>query len=193
MKKQIASVDRAGAPQTTIILGIPVIGPTDPNYIPFSVSNALLGGSFGSRITRNIREDKGYTYSPHAIIQPRFGVSVWSEQADVTSEHTADSIVEIKKEINRLQNEAPTADEVKGIQNYVAGLFVLRNSSPGGIIAQLHYQDLYHLPDDYLSTYVKKVYEVTPQQIEDLVKSQLKTDEMTLVMVGDKKYTSAVQ
>ena len=192
-KKQVASVDRPGAPQTTIILGVPVLGPTDQNYIPFSVSNALLAGSFGSRITRNIREDKGYTYSPHGTIQPRFGVSVWSEQADVTSEHTADSIVEIKKEINRLQTEPPTADEVKGIQNYYAGLFVLRNSSQGGIIAQLHYQDLYHLPDDYLSTYVKRVYAVTPQQIQELVKSQLKTDEMTLVMVGDKKYTAAAE
>jgi zinc protease len=188
-KKQVASIDRSGAPQTTLILGTPVLGPTDPNFVPFSVSNALLAGSFGSRITRNIREDKGYTYSPHGTVRPRFGVSVWAEEADVTSEHTADSIVEIKKEIKRLQIEPPTADEVKGIENYVAGLFVLRNSSPDGIIAQLHYQDLYHLPDDYLSTYVKRVYAVTAEQIQELIKSQLKTDQMTLVMVGDKKYT----
>jgi zinc protease len=192
-KEQTATIDRPGAPQTTIILGVPVIGPADPNYIPLYVSNALLAGSFGSRITRNIREDKGYTYSPSGSLDPGFGVSIWSEEADVTSEHTADSLVEIRKEIHRLQTEPPTEDEVKGIQNYVAGIFVLRNSSPGGIIGQLHYQDLFHLPDDYLSTYVKNVYQVTPQQIEDLVKSQLKIDEMTLVMVGDKKYTAPAE
>ena len=61
--------DRPGAPQSTIYVGLPVADPTNPDNIPLTVTNALLGGSFGSRITANIREQKGYTYSP---TQPAF-------------------------------------------------------------------------------------------------------------------------
>ena len=192
MKKQTGTIERQGAPQTTILLGLPVIGPSDSDYISLRVANALLGGSFGSRITRNIREDKGYTYSPSGVLQPGVGTAVWYELADVTSEHTAAALKEIEKEISRLQNEPPPADELKGIQNYVAGVFVLQNSSQPGIIAQLHFQDLHGLPDDYLSTYVKKIHAVTPQKVQELVKSHIAADKMTLVMVGDKKYLAGL-
>ena len=187
-KKQTGTIERAGAPQTTILVGLPVIAPSDPDYISLRVANALLGGSFGSRITRNIREDKGYTYSPSGVLQAGVGTAVWYELADVTSEHTAAALKEIEKEITRLQNEPPPAEELKGIQNYVAGVFVLQNSSQPGIIGQLHFQDLHGLPDDYLSTFVKKVHAVTPQKVSELVKSLIPTDKMTIVMVGDKKY-----
>ena len=191
MVKQTGTIERADAPQTTILLGIPVIDPSSPDYISFRVANALLGGSFGSRITRNIREDKGYTYSPSGVIQAGVKTAVWYELADVTSEHTAAALKEIEKEIKRLQAEPPSAEELKGFQNYVAGVFVLQNSSQGGIIGQLHFQDLHGLPDDYLSTYVKKIHAVTPQMVQDLVKANLTTDKMTLVLVGDKKYLTA--
>jgi predicted Zn-dependent peptidase len=93
------------------------------------VTNALLGGSFGSRITSNIRENKGYTYSPSSSILNRRGAAVWTEAADVTSEHTVDALQEIEKEIRRLQDEPPSKEELKGIQNYLAGIFVLQNST----------------------------------------------------------------
>jgi predicted Zn-dependent peptidase len=186
--KQSGTIERPGAPQTTILLGLPVIAPSNPDYIALRVANALLAGSFGSRITSNIRENKGYTYSPSGVLQPGVGTAVWYELADVTSEHTAAALKEIHKEIERLQNEPPSAQELLGIQNYVAGVFALQNSSPSGIIGQLHFQDLHGLPADYLTTYVKKVYAVTPEKVQQLVKSQIKADQMTLVMVGDKKY-----
>src|SRR5262249_53228296 len=104
---QIAILDRPAAPQTTIMLGLPTLTPKSPDYVALQVTNALLGGSFGSRITTNIREDKGYTYSPYSSIQDRKNTSVWVEQADVTSEHTGASLQEIAKEVKRLQNEPP--------------------------------------------------------------------------------------
>jgi len=191
--KQSGTIERQGAPQTTILLGLPVIAPSNPDYVALRVANALLAGSFGSRITSNIRENKGYTYSPAGVLQAGVGTAVWYEQADVTSEHTAAALKEIHKEIERLQNEAPSAQELLGIQNYVAGVFVLQNSSPSGIINQLHFQDLHGLPADYLTTYVKKVYAVTPEKVQQMVKSHMKADQMTLVMVGDKKYLVAQQ
>lgn len=180
-------IDRKDSPQTTIILGLPTLVPKDNDYVGLLVTDALLGGSFGSRITSNIREDKGYTYSPYSSVLNRRGISVWTESADVTSEHTIAALQEIEKEIKRLQEQPPSAEELKGIQNYMAGIFVLQNSSPGGIIGQLQFLDKHGLPDSYLTSFVKNVNSITPQQVSDITKKYLDYKKMLVVMVGDEK------
>lgn len=184
---EVAQIDRKGAPQTTVIVGLPTLTPKDQDFVALQVTNTLLGGAFGSRITRNIREDKGYTYSPFSTIQNRKGVSVWYEQADVTTEHTGASLTEIAKEINKLQKEVPSTEEAEGIKKYMAGTFVLQNSSSGGIINQLNFLDLHGLDDAYLTDRVKNIYAVTPEKMSQMAKDYLKYEDMTLVLVGDKK------
>jgi zinc protease len=184
---EIAIIDRPNAPQTTIILGLPTLDPSKPDYLPLQVTNSLLGGSFGSRITKNIREDKGYTYSPFSTVNNGYRAAIWYEQADVTSESTGAALQEISNEIKRLQVEPLSKDELKGIQNYEAGIFVLRNSSPGGIINQLNFIDLHGLPESYLSDNVKNIYNVTPEKVQQLAKDYFKYEDMALVLVGDKK------
>lgn len=112
--------------------------------------------------------------------------SVWYEEADVTTEHTGASLTEIAKEINRLQNEIPSVEEIDGIKKYEAGLFVLRNSSPGGIINQLNFLDLHELDDSFLTDRVKNIYAVTPEQVSEMAKTHLKYEDMTLILVGNK-------
>jgi predicted Zn-dependent peptidase len=180
-------IDRKNAPQTTIIMGLPTLSPKHADYVAATVANSLLGGSFGSRITSNIREDKGYTYSPYSTLSNRKNGSLWMEQADVTGAHTIDALKEITKEIKLLQNEPPSAKELEGIQNYEAGVFVLINSSPSGIISQLSFLDRYNLPDSYLSNYVKNVYKVTPAKVSEIARDHYKVEKMTVVLVGDKE------
>jgi predicted Zn-dependent peptidase len=184
---EVAMIDRPNAPQTTIMLGLPTLDPSHPDYLPLTVANSLLGGSFGSRITSNIREDKGYTYSPISTINAGYKSAFWYEQADVTTEHTGASLQEISKEIKRLQNEAPPKDELEGIQNYVAGVFVLQNSTPQGIISQLNFLDFHGLDDSYLTDRVKNIYEITPEKVQELARDYYQYENMTLVLVGDKK------
>lgn len=184
---EVQVIDRKGAPQTTVLLGLPTIDPSKSDYLPLQVTNSLLGGSFGSRITSNIREDKGYTYSPFSTVNTGYRVAIWYEQADVTSEHTGASLQEISKEIKRLQAEPPSEEELKGIQNYEAGIFVLQNSTPGGIISQLNFLDFHGLPDSYLTDRVKNIYSVTPEKVQQVAKDYFKYEDMTLVLVGDKK------
>jgi predicted Zn-dependent peptidase len=186
-KHDLALIDRPGAPQSTLLIGLPTINPSNPDYIPLTVMNALLGGSFGSRITANIREAKGYTYSPYSQISSRYRDAYWAEVADVTTQFTGPSIKEILYEIDRLQKEPPSAAELDGIKNYLAGVFVLRNSSRDGLINQLEYVDLHKLGDDYLNTYVQKIYAVTPQQAEQVAQKYIGAEKLTVVVVGDKQ------
>ncbi|MFL6248231.1 MAG: M16 family metallopeptidase [Thermoanaerobaculia bacterium] len=180
-------IDRPGAVQSTLYIGLPVIDATHADYLSLTVMNALLGGSFGSRITANIREQKGYTYSPTSTVTSRLGAASWAEMADVTTNVTGASIQEILKEIERLRGEAPTAEELRGIQNYLAGTFVLRNSSRPGIAAQLAFLDLYGLSESYLRNYVQNVYALTPADVQRLAKTYVDPTKLAIVVVGDRE------
>jgi prepilin-type N-terminal cleavage/methylation domain-containing protein len=83
--------------------------------------------------------------------------------------------------------DPPKAEELTGIQNYLAGTYVLQNSSRSGITNQLDYMDLHGLPPTYASTYVKQVYAVTPQQVSDTAKKHLQDERALIVIVGDRK------
>jgi len=182
-----AMIDRPGAPQSTLYIGLPVADPTSADYIPLAVMNALLGGSFASRITSNIREQKGYTYSPFSQIATRTRLAYWVEVADVTTSVTGPSIKEIFYEVNRLRKDPPSEPELKGIQTYLAGLFVLRNTiSPDAVIGQLHFVDSQDLSRSFLSEYVQKVVAVKPQDIQGVTEKYLVPDKMAVVVVGDK-------
>jgi len=187
MKHGFRIVDRPGAPQSTIYVGLPVLNPSEADYVGLLVTNSLLGGSFASRITTNIREQKGYTYSPTSMISTRYRDAYWAEVADVSTNVTGAALKEIFKEITRLQSEPPSAEELKGIQNYLAGTFVLQNSSRGGITNQLSFLRLHGLTEDYLTNFVKRVYAVTPEEVSALATKHLKAEVMSLAITGDTK------
>ena len=178
--------DRPGAPQSTLLVGLPVPPATSADTVPLIVTNALLGGSFNSRITANIREDKGYTYSPHSELSRRYHDGYWAETADVTTKFTGPSLKEIFSEVTRMQKESVTAPELKGIQNYLSGIFVIQNSSREALIGQLQYVDFQGLGENYLKTYVAKVNAVTPVDVQKMTQDYIKPEEMTIVVVGDK-------
>jgi len=186
-KRALVVIDRPGASQSTLRLGLPVVDPSNRDYVPLVVTDSLLGGSFGSRITSNIREQKGYTYSPFSQLSSRKKSALWIQNADVTTAVTGASLKEIDAEIARLRAEPPSAAELKGIQNYLAGTFVLRNSSRTGIANQLEFLELHGLPDSYLTGFVNRVHAVTPDEVTRITKTYIKPEEMTLVVVGDRK------
>ncbi|BCS35552.1 peptidase M16 [Luteitalea sp. TBR-22] len=183
--RSLTVIDRPKAAQSTLYLGLPVVDPSHPDYMALRVMNALLGGSFASRVTTNIREQKGYTYSPNSSLTPRQKVAHWAQVADVTTAVTGASMKEIFFEIDRLRTEAPPVAELDGIKAYLSGVFVLQNSSRSGIINQLLFQRQHGLPEDYLRTYVQQLQAVTPDDIRRVTEKYLDPAKMTMVVVGD--------
>lgn len=185
-KRSLSIIDRPNSPQSTIYLAMPAVSPSDDDFIKFAVMNNILGGSFGSRITANIREDKGYTYSPFSTVWNRYKTGYWYESADVTTESTGASIKEILFEINRLRNEPPSETELQGIKNYMTGIYVLQNSTRGGVINQLEYMNYNELDKNYIDSYIQKINAVTAKDVQTMVQKYLLEDKMTIVVVGDK-------
>ena len=184
---QLQLIDRPGAPQSTVRLAVPVPHPAHELYFPTTLTNSLLGGTFGSRITSNIREDKGYSYSPDSSISARRGTALWVMQAEITAEHTAAAMTEIYREIERLQREPPSAQELDAIKAYRAGLFVIGNSSPNGVMGQLAFMDLHGLREEFLTHWIANMYAVTPAQVTDIAQHFIRPEGMTVVVVGDLK------
>ncbi len=146
-----------------------------------------MGGAFGSRITANIREDKGYTYSPGSFFITERKSAVWVEAADVTTGVTGPSLTEIFKEIDRVRHELPPDAELRGIETSLAGDFIIRNSSRFGVIRQLQFVDLHGLGAEYLSSYVKNLMAVTPEDVRATAQKYLAPERLSIAIVGDKK------
>ena len=184
-KLQLALVDSPGAPQSSVRIAVPVPDPSHALYFQTTLMNSLLGGTFGSRITTNIREDKGYSYSPDSSISARRGGALWIMSAEITAEHTAAAITEIFREIERLQGEVPGDAELDPMKNYRSGLFVISNSSPNGILGQLAFMNLHGLPDDFLTRWVANMHAVTPAQVSEMARQFIRPERMSVVVAGD--------
>jgi predicted Zn-dependent peptidase len=180
-------IDRPGAPQSTIRVGLRVIDPAQPDFMALSVANTLLGGSLTSRITMNLREAKGWAYSPGSGLATHYRQALWSENADVKAASTGPAIAEIFKEVSLLRKEAPTDPELTAVKNYRNGIFVLSNATRGGLIGQLAFVNLQGLPADWLTTFVERLYAVTPAQVTAAVQKHLDPARMSVVVLGDLK------
>lgn len=182
---RVELINRPGAPQSTIRIGTRVIDPTQPDFMPLSVANTLLGGILTSRITMNLREQKGWAYSPGSSLSPKYRTGTWYESADVQTAQTGPSLAEIKKEIARLAAEPPSAAELDAIKRYRHGMFVLGNSTRGGLVGQIAFMNLHGLPREWLTSFIDRLYAVTPEQVQNAARQYLKLDTMSVVIVGD--------
>lgn len=181
-------VERPGAVQSSLYVGLPVLDPRSPDYLRLVVTNTVLGGYFSSRMTANLREAKGYTYSPASVVSVRAGApGYWAEVADVTTAVTGASLTEIFKEVDRLRAEAPGAGEVAAAQAYLAGQYLLQTSRREGLVERLRFVDLHGLPDAWLEGYVRELRAVTPEEVQRMALTWLDGRKMTVVVVGDRK------
>lgn len=193
--RTVELIDRPGAAQSTIVLGLPVPGPTAKRFTALSVGNALLGGSLISRLDQNLREDKGWTYGSFSRITPfAAGAASFTLTSDVNAPDTAPALGEIFKEIERLRTEPPPVDELVSIQNYRSGVFIIGASGRSGLLAQLAFLELQGLPDEWLTNYVTRTHAVTPTEVAAAAADYLDPASMTLVVVGDMaKLKSAIE
>ncbi len=185
-KGMIHFVNRPGAPQSVLNIGMPISDPSVDDYIPLVLTNSLLGGSFTSRITRNIREDKGYTYSPYSRIISRYRTALWMQFAEVETSVTGASMKEIMFEIHRLTEEPVSPGELNGIKNYIGGIFVMSNSTNAGIISQLAFLDLHGLDLTWLNNYISNIQKVTAEDVQGMMRKYFSPDNLTIVIAGDR-------
>jgi predicted Zn-dependent peptidase len=183
--RRLLLVSRPGSVQSLLLTGRPVATVTDPAYYPLLVANTIVAGSFGSRLVENIREDKGYTYSPGGGVSTRAKGGLLTMRADVRSDVTAAALTEMFYEQDRLASTTPTEEELSRAKRYQAGLYLLRNQIQGAVAQTLASNWVNGLPPGALGEFVTQVNAVTAAQVREAGRAFYPSSRQTVVVVGD--------
>jgi len=180
-----------GAVQTQILAGCHAITRKNPDWIKLGLTNSLYGGAFNSRLVMNIREDKGYTYSPRSALHPLRQHGYFSISAAVRNDVVAASLAEMFYEIDKLRALAVPEAELTDAQNYVSGVFSMGLATQEGLLSQLTTVELNELPEDYLETYREKVRALKAEDVQSAARTYLDSANMQIVVVGDRAQIEA--
>ena len=178
-------VDRPGAVQSNLRVGGPAPARTDPAYAAVEVANALFGGYFSSRLTQNIREDKGYTYSPRSSLRHNAAASALTTVADVATEVTAPALVEVGYELGRLASVPPSGEEVVAASQYLVGTLALSTATQAGLAATLTVLLADGLDVSWLREHPTRLASVTPEHVHEVAATMLAPSRLVTTVVGD--------
>ncbi len=155
----------------------------DDFYLNFM--NMILGGAgFNSRLFQNLREDKGYTYGAYSSYSTNNTIGRLNCSASVRNSATDSAMREFIYEINRIRNEKPTQSEVEMASNMLTGRFALAMESKQTIGNMAENIERYKLPKDYYQQYLKRVREVTPDDVYNIAQKYIKPEKMCMLVVG---------
>jgi zinc protease len=180
-------VTRPGSVQTTLELG--AFGPLrgDPDYEAAELANAIYGGTFSSRLVSNIREDKGYTYSPRALLRQYREAGTAITRADVRNEVTSPSFNEITYELNRLATTSPTDEELTKAKRFLVGIEAIRLQARAAVAAELASIWVYGLPPEEIGIYGQKVSTATSADVDAAARKYFPAAKAAIVAVGEEK------
>ncbi len=184
--RRIYLVHLPGAVQTQILAGCHAITRKHPDWIRLGLTNSLYGGAFNSRLVMNIREDKGYTYSPRSGVNAFRQHGYFSVSAAVRNDVVAASLTEMFYEMDKLRSVSVPEQELLDAQNYLCGVFSMGLATQNGLLSQISVVALNDLPDDYLETYRAKVRALTPVDLLETARKYLDSANMQIVVVGDR-------
>jgi zinc protease len=187
-KTAIYLVDRPNSAQSVVSIGHVGIDRMNPDYFPVVVMNSILGGGITSRISMNLREDKGYTYGAGSGFGYRRGAGPFNAGGDMQTAVTKESVWELMKELKGIRGDIPITQKELDynkqslIRRYPGGF-----ETVGAMSNQLSNLVTYGLPDSYFNDYIGKINAVTLADVNRVAQKYLDPSKMAIVIVGDRK------
>lgn len=177
-------IKKKGAIQTAVRIGSPTINKRHPDYPGLKFLNVLLGGYFGSRLMKNIREEKGYTYGIHSAVSS-FDLSGFKLiSTEVGKENSGQAIDEIYKEIRLLLKEPVAQDELEVVRNYMSGEMVRMFDGPFAIAESFKAVWEFGLDLNYFVGMMNTIRTITPDEILRLANTYYRLDDLYEITVG---------
>ncbi len=184
--RRVYLVHLPDAVQTQVLVGNRAITRPHPDWQRLAVANAIYGGAFHSRLVMNIREQKGYTYSPRSSVHALREHGYLTITAAVRNEVVAATLAEIFYEVDRLRALPVAEEELADMQQYLCGVFALGLATQEGLLSQLATVYLHGLPEDYLETYRERVRAVRREDVLAAARRYFDSPNMQIVLVGDR-------
>jgi zinc protease len=191
-KSMVYLIDKPGALQSVIIAGEIAPPTNNPKEVAIDAMNDSLGGTFGSRLNMNLREDKHWAYGARSLLWDAKGQRPFIAYAPVQTDKTKESVQEINKEFRGLIGDHPiSADELSRIQaNETLSLPGSRETidEVGQSIVELVQ---FGLPDDYYESLAGKIRALKTADVNDAAKAIVHPDHLIWVIVGDRSKIEA--
>src|SRR5882724_7959681 len=184
-KRQIYFVNRPGSIQSGIYIGNISIPRKDKEYFAIRTANTIYGGSFYSRLTRNIREAKGYTYSPFSSSNTQLKTGSFVAGAFVRNEVTGPTLLEIFYELDRMRVMPVSDEELNAAKEYSTGNFSVELASQSGLAGRINSVYTYDLSKDFINEFRPKIQALTTADIERVAAKYFDTYRAAIVIVGD--------
>lgn len=179
-------IERSDALQSAVRMGMLSLDRHHPDYLKARVLVTLFGGYFGSRLMSNIREEKGYTYGISAGIMPYPGQGMLAISAEAANEFVEPLIAEVYHEIDRLQNELVSAEELSMVKNYMLGEMCRSYESAFSLADAWIFVQTSGLQDSYFTEALNAVKTVNPLEIRELAGRYLCKENLKEVVSGKK-------
>jgi zinc protease len=179
-------IEKPGSIQSAIRIGSPTINKRHSDYVGLKVLDSILGGYFGSRLMKNIREEKGYTYGISSSLSSLdlSGYKVIS--TEVNNEYCSYALDEIYKEIQLLQQKPVPRDELEVVRNYMAGEILRMFDGPFAMAESFRSVWEFGLDNSYYYRLTEKIKSIEPDEIIELAKTYYNIDELYQITVGAK-------
>lgn len=180
-------VDRPGSVQTSLRIALPAVPRTHPDHAALQLANLIFGGYFSSRWVENIREDKGYTYGPHSVIEHLRAGSTVVVAADVATEVTAPALLETMYELGRLASLPPKEEELEQARQYALGTLQLGMSTQAGLAGMATTFAGAGLRLSFLAEYAAQLAAVTLDEVAAAAARYLAPSRAVGVLLGDRE------
>lgn len=177
-------LEKKDAIQTAIRIGKLLFNKEHVDYISFTILNTILGDYFGSRLMKNIREDKGYTYGIGSFVSELNHTGYFIIATEVGSEFAKKTIDEIRKEIEILQTELIDEQELDLVRSYLLGQTLKSADGPYATMdlylgVQNHGMDL-----EFYNQYIQKIRTIQPMELREIARKYLAWDSLNVISVG---------
>jgi predicted Zn-dependent peptidase len=184
--RRVYLVDRPGTVQTQVLTGNLAITRRDPDWYRSVLANSIYGGAFHSRLVMNIREQKGYTYSPRSSLNALREYGYFTVSAAVRNDVAAATLTEMFYEMDRMRSVPVGEDELESARSYLTGVFSLGVATQDGLLGQLSVVYLDRLPEDYLESYREKIRTLSADDVLAAARRHFDSANAQIVMVGDR-------
>jgi predicted Zn-dependent peptidase len=179
-------VEKEGAMQSSIRMGKQFMTRKHPDFFTMLLLNETLGGYFGSRLMKNIREDKGFTYGISSNLALFGQAGYFVIGTDVKKEFTQQTIDEIHKEIKVLQTELISSSELETVKNYMVGSFAGSLNTPFDIADRYKVIFSENLPLDFYQNYISNIQQISDVMLLEAANKYLDTNTLFEIVVGGK-------
>ncbi len=178
-------ITRMDIPQSVIVFGMRGLKRHDPDFIPAYILNYILGGGgFSSRLTEEVREKRGLTYSIYTFLLPLRHAGVFMGSASTKNSSVAETIDIVKKEIERMAQDGVSEEELNSAKTYLTGSFPLRFDSSTKIARQLISIQMEEMGIDYIKKRNSLIEAVTLEDMKRVAKRILKPGNLQITVIG---------